>query len=300
MPARRRAGTVPRELRRPGRAGLPANRLQPANGVVMAAPSETVPMVVAQRGVRARDLSDRRGPARRGGGLVSRAQHARQHARAGIQSGFDFLQQPAGFAISESLCEFDSSDSLRQGLPRSACRTRCASRSLGIVLATITGTLDRHRAAVAELPHPLALQRVRRDCSATCRCCCSFSSGISSSPNSLPPIDEALQPLPGVFFSKNGLQYPIPIWAIGSPVVVVAGARRHRRRLVLGEGSRGAGSRPPGSAPPVFLPALGLVIVGMASSAGSRAARRRRSTFRRRPRSPSAAAARSRRNSSRC
>jgi general L-amino acid transport system permease protein len=26
----------------------------------------------------------------------------------GIQSGFDFLKQPAGFAISESLWEFDS------------------------------------------------------------------------------------------------------------------------------------------------------------------------------------------------
>jgi ABC-type amino acid transport system permease subunit len=31
----------------------------------------------------------------------------------------------------------------------------------------------------------------------------------------LPPIDEALQPIPDVFFSKNGLQYPIPVWAVG-------------------------------------------------------------------------------------
>lgn len=26
----------------------------------------------------------------------------------------------------------------------------------------------------------------------------------------LPTIEEALKPLPGVFFSKNGLQFPIP------------------------------------------------------------------------------------------
>ena len=31
----------------------------------------------------------------------------------------------------------------------------------------------------------------------------------------LPTIEEALRPLPGVFFSKNGLQFPIPIWAPG-------------------------------------------------------------------------------------
>ena len=31
----------------------------------------------------------------------------------------------------------------------------------------------------------------------------------------LPPIEEALQPLPGVFFSKNGLQFPHPEWVPG-------------------------------------------------------------------------------------
>lgn len=31
----------------------------------------------------------------------------------------------------------------------------------------------------------------------------------------LPTIEEALKPLPGVFFSKNGLQFPIPLWAEG-------------------------------------------------------------------------------------
>ena len=78
----------------------------------------------------------------------------------------------------------------------------------------------------------------------------------------LPPIDEALQPLPDVFFSKNGLQYPIPVWATGH-VFMAAGfvvgivaswywAKLARRRFEA-----------TGRAPPVVLPALGL-IVGLA------------------------------------
>ena len=31
----------------------------------------------------------------------------------------------------------------------------------------------------------------------------------------LPPIEEPLLPAPGVFFSKNGLQYPLPHWEAG-------------------------------------------------------------------------------------
>jgi len=31
----------------------------------------------------------------------------------------------------------------------------------------------------------------------------------------LPPIEEPLKPLAGVFFSKNGLQYPLPVWEPG-------------------------------------------------------------------------------------
>ena len=39
----------------------------------------------------------------------------------GIQSGFDFLAQPAGFDIGESLIPFDSSQSLLAGPSWSAC-----------------------------------------------------------------------------------------------------------------------------------------------------------------------------------
>jgi len=77
----------------------------------------------------------------------------------------------------------------------------------------------------------------------------------------LPPIDEALQPLPSVFFSKNGLQYPIPLWAMGHVWLAVG---------ILGGGvgawfwAKMARKRheATGRAPPVFLPALGLVLLG--------------------------------------
>ena len=29
----------------------------------------------------------------------------------------------------------------------------------------------------------------------------------------LPPIEEALRPVGDVFFSKNGLQFPVPVWS---------------------------------------------------------------------------------------
>jgi general L-amino acid transport system permease protein len=77
----------------------------------------------------------------------------------------------------------------------------------------------------------------------------------------LPPIDEALRPLPNVFFSKNGLQYPIPVWAMGHVWVAVgaisgcvgswAWARFARRR-----------HEETGRALPVVVPALAIVVAG--------------------------------------
>ncbi len=46
----------------------------------------------------------------------------------GIQSGFGFFTQPAGFDIGESAFAFDSADPTGRR-SWSACRTRCARRS---------------------------------------------------------------------------------------------------------------------------------------------------------------------------
>ncbi len=178
----------------------------------------------------------------------------------GIQSGFDFLQQPAGFAISESLWEFDSAESYAKAYLTGLSNTLRVAL-LGIVLATITGTL----VGIGRLSRNFLIRSL----------CTAYVELFRNVPlllqlfiwyfiftEFLPPIDEALQPLPGVFFSKNGLQYPIPIWATGHIFMVVgilAGivaswywAKLERRRFE-------ATGRPPR----VFLPALGF-IVGMA------------------------------------
>jgi len=178
----------------------------------------------------------------------------------GIQSGFDFLQQPAGFAISESLWEFDSSESYARAYLTGLSNTLRVAL-LGIVLATITGTL----VGIGRLSRNFLIRSL----------CTAYVELFRNVPlllqlfiwyfiftEFLPPIDEALQPLPGLFFSKNGLQYPIPIWATGHLFMVVgilAGilgswywAKLERRRFE-------ATGRPPR----VLLPALCL-IVGLA------------------------------------
>ena len=62
----------------------------------------------------------------------------------------------------------------------------------------------------------------------------------------LPPIDEALQPLPDVFFSKNGLQYPDSVVGDGPRLAGGGRARRLRGGVGLGTKSRGVASRRPG------------------------------------------------------
>jgi general L-amino acid transport system permease protein len=177
----------------------------------------------------------------------------------GIQSGFDFLQQPAGFAISESLWEFDSSETyLKAFLVGLSNTLRVAI--VGIVLATLLGTLI----GIGRLSKNFLVRSL----------CTAYVEAFRNVPlllqlfiwyfiltEFLPPIDEALQPLPSVFFSKNGLQYPIPLWAMGHVWLaagVLAGmvgswfwAKLARKR-----------HEATGRAPPVFLPALGIILLG--------------------------------------
>ncbi|HVN34371.1 MAG TPA: ABC transporter permease subunit [Casimicrobiaceae bacterium] len=177
----------------------------------------------------------------------------------GIQSGYDFLRQPAGFAISESLFEFDSSETYFRAFLIGLSNTLRVA-IVGIVLATLLGALI----GIGRLSRNFLIRSL----------CGAYVETFRNVPlllqlfmwyfiltELLPPIDEALQPIPHVFFSKNGLQYPIPVWALDH-VWVAAGAlvgcvgawawrrfARHRREAS-------------GSAPPVVLPALAIVLAG--------------------------------------
>jgi general L-amino acid transport system permease protein len=77
----------------------------------------------------------------------------------------------------------------------------------------------------------------------------------------LPPVDEAMRPAPGLFFSKNGLQFPLPHWEAGhwgtigglaAGLAAAAGWAWHARRHFEATGR----------ARPVWWPGLLLAVLG--------------------------------------
>ena len=131
----------------------------------------------------------------------------------GIQSGFDFFLQPAGFGIGESLIEFDSSQSYLMAYVIGLTNTLRVAL-VGLVLATLLGTLI----GIGRLTKNTLVKSL----------CASYVEITRNIPlllqlfmwyfamtELLPPIESPLKPLAGVFFSKNGLQYPLPVWEAG-------------------------------------------------------------------------------------
>jgi len=130
----------------------------------------------------------------------------------GIQSGFDFLSQSAGFNIGESLYPFDSAQPYWQAFLVGVTNTLRVA-VLGIILATVLGTL-------------LGVGRFSRN--ALVRgLCMSYVEAFRNIPvllqlllwyviltEVLPASSEAwvLGPL---FLSKGGLNFPIPVWGTG-------------------------------------------------------------------------------------
>jgi general L-amino acid transport system permease protein len=131
----------------------------------------------------------------------------------GIQSGFDFITQPAGFGIGESVVPFDSSESYGKAFLVGLSNTfRVAI--FGIFFATVLGTL----VGIGRLSRNFLIRALSG----------AYVDSVRNVPvllqlfiwyfvltEMLPPIEDALHPLPGVFFSKNGLQFPHPEWAPG-------------------------------------------------------------------------------------
>ncbi|MFM2119300.1 MAG: putative glutamine transporter permease protein GlnM [Pseudomonadota bacterium] len=161
----------------------------------------------------------------------------------GIQSGFDFILQPAGFSIGESLMEFDSSESYLKAFAVGLSNTFRVALT-GIVFATTLGTL----VGVGRLSRNLLMRSL----------CGAYVDALRNIPlllqlfiwyfvltELLPPIEEARLLLPHVFLSKNGLQYPIPTWhgdhvytlaglALGAVAAVFWWRHATQRRIELG------------------------------------------------------------------
>jgi len=177
----------------------------------------------------------------------------------GIQSGFDFLLQPAGFAIGESILPFDSAENYLKAFAVGLSNTLRVA-VVGIVLATLLGALI----GIGRLSHNFLVRSL----------CSAYVELFRNVPlllqlfiwyfiltETLPPIEQALRPIGDIYFSKNGLQYPVPVWSDGHVFTLLGlalgtlaawgWARWARRRF---EAS--------GVPKPVVVPALLLLILG--------------------------------------
>jgi general L-amino acid transport system permease protein len=130
----------------------------------------------------------------------------------GIQSGFDFLGQPAGFDIGESLFGFDSGQAYWSAFLTGLLNTLRVA-IVGIVLTTLIGTLI----GVGRFSRNAL---VRGLCSAYVECFRNIPILLQLLmwyllfTELLPTAADALT-LGPLFLSKGGINYPAPVWATG-------------------------------------------------------------------------------------
>ena len=131
----------------------------------------------------------------------------------GIQSGFDFLKQPAGFDIGETVIPYDALDPYWKAFLVGTLNTLRVA-IVGVVLATILGTM-------------LGVGRFSRN--AIVRgLCYGYVELFRNIPvllqllmwyllftEVLPPVNEPVS-VAGLFYlSKGGFSFPVPVWGLG-------------------------------------------------------------------------------------
>ena len=136
----------------------------------------------------------------------------------GIQSGVDFLAQPAGFDIGEGWLDYASNDPYWKAFLAGLVNTLRVALA-GIVLTTVLGTL-------------LGIGRFSRN--ALVRgICYGYVELFRNIPlllqllmwyllfaEYLPAIDQAVNIGNAVYLSKNGLSYPFPVWHVGQTLAL--------------------------------------------------------------------------------
>ncbi len=180
----------------------------------------------------------------------------------GIQSGFDFLSQPAGFGIGETVIAFDSSNPYWRAFLVGLTNTLRVA-IIGILIATLLGTAI----GIGRLSRNFLLRGV----------CTAYVELFRNIPvllqllmwylllnELLPPLSEAINPAPGLYLSKGGFAFPVPVWAPGYALMLVgalAGValawlyrRWARAQFVL-----------TGHARATFWPTLAIVVVAIAA-----------------------------------
>lgn len=130
----------------------------------------------------------------------------------GIQSGFDFLTQPAGFDIGESIMGFDSSESYLKALLVGLGNTLRVA-ILGIIFTTLLGTLlGVGRFSRNALVRGLCSAYVEffRNVPILLQLLMWYLAMTEYLPDTLEPIQVG-----ALFLSKGGLSFPAPVWAPG-------------------------------------------------------------------------------------
>ncbi len=177
----------------------------------------------------------------------------------GIQSGFDFLLQPAGFDIGESLIPYESIRPYWQAFLVGMVNTLRVA-IVGIVLTTLLGTLlgvgrFSSNALVRGLCYayveffrnvPILLQLLVWYLLMT---------------EWLPNADEAVSVGGLVFLSKGGLAYPVPVWETAHGLALLGALLGGAGAWMWSQRAQ-AHFAQTGQMPPVFLPGLGLVLLG--------------------------------------
>ena len=138
----------------------------------------------------------------------------------GIQSGFGFLLQPAGFDIGESIIEFDSANPYWKAFLVGLSNTLRVA-IIGIFFTTILGTLI----GIGRLSTNFLLRGF----------CTWYVEIFRNIPvliqlltwyfvltTLLPPVAEALHLGPGVYVSKSGMSFPTPVWGLGQALAACA------------------------------------------------------------------------------
>jgi general L-amino acid transport system permease protein len=184
--------------------------------------------------------------------------------RRTIRTGFGFLWLESGFFIGETPIPFTAADTYARAFLVGVLNTLRVA-VIGIVIATILGVImgiarlssnwlvAKLASAYVEVTRnvPLLLQLF-------------FWYTVIT--QVLPPVREALEPLPGVVISRSGLQFPVPLYEPGhlpSLLVLLASVvgvfvywRYVKRRQVL-----------TGEEPKLLLPSLAILLVPTALAA---------------------------------
>ena len=162
--------------------------------------------------------------------------------RQNIATGFGFLDREAAFGIGESLIPYSPADTYARAFLVGLLNTLYVA---GARHRAGDGPRHRdgHRAAVEQLAGPQAAQ-IYVETFRNIPLLLQLFFWWALLRESAPAPRQAWQPLPGVFVSNRGIDFPVPrrrsgLWLDGCSRFV-GGARRRRRGAALGEAAPGA------------------------------------------------------------